>query len=66
MATAAAVSRWMEAQPGIAAGTGANFREMDVDGAMLLELDDECLEELGVAGADTRGAILAAIAHLGE
>ena len=43
---------------------GAAFADAEVDGDMLLELDDECLQELGVSPAPLRMTMLAGIRKL--
>ena len=60
------VATWVQSQCSAdeAERIGASFSDAEVDGDMLLELDEECLQELGVRPASLRGTMLAGINKL--
>ena len=43
------VARWVEAELGLPASVASTFREEGVDGALLVQLDDEMLDDLDVS-----------------
>ena len=59
--TSQTVAAWLRREFPVAPETVEEFLEEEIDGAMLLQLDDETLDELGVFEPAVRAAIVAAL-----